>query len=324
MTSFWKGKKVLVTGASGFIGSNAVSLLVELGAIITAITSPQTSEKKIKQNLSLVLDSITLKKADILAFDKCLNITKGQDIVLNFAAMDGGYAFKISHCAEIMRINNQIILNMLEASRQNSIDRFLLMSSIDVYSSECLSPIKESCPLINDDQKFIDGYRWSKYFSEVLAKTYFQEYKLKIAIARCGNVYGPRDNVEKKRIIPTYIDDSIKGNNIYTWRNSSQKRSFLYVTDLLNALFDLVEKYPTCDPINIASKNMISYKKLGELIIDLIGSKNKLIEKNKQPEGLTSKIIDVEKAKKIINFHENVSLKDGLQKTISYLKVIQK
>lgn len=322
MSSFWKGKKVLVTGASGFIGSHAVDLLVKLDARVTAVVSPHTLGEKIKQNLSLSLDKIILKKANILNFSYCLNITKQQDVVLNFAALDGGYTFKTNHCAEIMRTNIQITLNILEASRQNSIDRLLLMSSVDVYSSECISPIKESCVLINDNQNIIDGYRWSKRFSEILAKTYFQEYKLKIAIARCGNAYGPRDSVEKNRIIPTFISESLKGNNIYTWGDSSQKKSFLYVTDLLKALFDLIEKYPICDPVNIASENTISYKKLGELIISLTESKNKVVEKNSQPKGLVNKIINVEKAKRIIDFHENTSLEEGLQKTINYLKLM--
>lgn len=322
MNNFWKGKKVLVTGASGFIGSNAVDLLIKLDARVTAVVSSHTPIKKIKQNLALSLDKITLKKADILDLNQCLKITKGQNIVLNFAAMDGGYTFKISHCAQILRVNSQITLNMLEASKQNSVDRLLIMSSVDVYSSECTSPIKESCSLIND-QKYIDGYQWSKRFSEILAKTYFQEYKLKITIARCGNVYGPRDNVEKNRIIPTFINESLKGNNIYVWGDSSEKRSFLYITDLLKALLDLVEKYPTCDPVNIASENPISNKNLGELVINLIGNKNKIIKKNKQHKGFVNKIIDVQKAKKIIDFHENTSLEDGLLKTANYLKLMQ-
>lgn len=318
MSNFWEGKKVLITGASGFIGSNAVDLLVKLGAHVTAAISPSSPREKIKQNLYASLNKILVRKTDILNLKHCLNITKGQDIVLNFAAIDGGYTFKVSHCAQILRINTQINLNMMEASRQNSIDRFLLMSSVDVYSSECKSPVKESSPLINSDQIPIDGYRWSKRFSEILARTYSQEYKLKIAIARCANVYGPRDSIEKNRIIPTYINESLKGNNIYTWGDSSQKKSFIYITDLLNSLLNLVEKYSACDPVNIAGESIISYRKLGELIIGLIGSKNKVIEKNKQFKGLANKIIDIEKAKRTINFHEEILLKNGLQKTINY------
>ena len=320
MKNFWEGKRVLVTGASGFIGSHVVDALVKMSAFVTAGISYTKPLKKAKRSFSSPLNRILLKRVNLLSINDCLKITKNIDIVLNFAALDGGHSFKEKHSADIMRVNSQIALNMLEASRQNSVERFLLMSSVEVYSSLSPLPLYDSYFSDKSTEKFTNGYIWSKQFSEILAKTYASDYKLKIAIARCGNVYGPRDDINKKRIISTFISNALEGKDILILGNPSSKRSFLYIADLLPALFNLVEKYSNCDPVNIASEQVISYKQLAKLVNNLVGSKSKVIEKNKPSKKSIHRIIDVGKAKKILNFTENVSLVEGVTQTIDYFK----
>lgn len=321
MKNFWKNKKVLVTGGAGFIGSHMTEALVGNGAVVTVVVSPNTSEARIKKNLKDVLHTITIRKADLLSFEDTLQVLKGQDVVLNFAAMDGGKAFKMKHAAEIFRTNTQVGLNILESSLRNNVERVLLISSIEVYPEGTSPPIKEE-DLILSPQATEDGYVWSKRFLEIAAKMYSHEYEMKIAIARLGNIYGPRDYAteEKARVIPVFIGKSLQGEDLIIWGSGETKRSFLHVRDLVQALLDLTENYPTCDPVNIASNNVISISQLAGMVVDACNKKNKVVIDTNKHSISQNKIVDITKAKKVISFNEKVPLVEGLQETARYYK----
>lgn len=319
MINFWKNKKVLVTGAAGFIGSHVCDLLVEKGADIIAVVSNNSNILKIKKNLSVSQKYIKIKKVDLLDFEAVLNATKGADIILNFAGKDGSATFKEDNSSQIYRENTNIVVNILEAARINKIERLLLISSIEIYSSKEKIPFKELDTHYNLDEP-ANGYVWSKRFIEVAAKIYSKQHGLKIAVARPGNVYGPRDYAkEKGRVIPLFINKALKNEDITIWGDGMSKKSFIYVSDLVVALLNLVEHFPTAEPINIAGENITNIKNLAELIIKLTQSKSKLVFLKTNIASL-DRVADVNKAKKMIKFNEKISLGEGLIKTIDYFK----
>ena len=305
MKNFWKGKKVIVTGASGFIGSNAVDALVDKGARVSAIVSKKSNQNRAKSNLSDSLSKIKLVSCDLLNPESCLKVFKNHDYVLNFAAMDGSRAFKAKYSADIFKTNVQIVLNVLEAARINKLDRVLLLSSTEVYE--------------NDKN---DGYIQSKKLSEIAARLYFQEYGMKISVARPGNTYGPHDSAgkEKGRVIPTFISKSLSRKKIEIWGSGRQENSFIYVGDLIRGLLSLVERYPNPDPINFVSSSAISISDLANQIIKLTGTKSGISYVKFEELDIKRRRVSSDRAKRLIGFEEKTEFSEGLKKTIEYIK----
>jgi nucleoside-diphosphate-sugar epimerase len=310
MKNFWKHKKVLVTGGAGFIGSNAVKELAKRHSVVTIAVSKSTSQSELKKIFGGLLKEINICFIDLLSINDCLRITKGMDVVLNFAAMDGGTKFKKEHATEIYKVNTEIVKNVLKAAEQNKVDRVLLMSSIDVYPKGTDAVLNEA----DADTITSKGYVGAKIFSEKLAKKYYDKYGLKIAIARPGNVYGPGDTFSKgrARVIPTFIAKALKGENIEISVNLSRKLAFIHVTDLVAALLNLTGNYANCDPVNILGSEKISLEELAKTIITVVNSNSKIILSKNVVEK-KNPIISVSKARRVIDFKERVGFKNGLK-----------
>lgn len=323
MNNFWKHKKVFVSGGAGFVGSHIVDSLIAKGARVTVSVSPLTSEEKVLSNLKQSRSHVAIKRSNLQNSSECLEITKDQDIILHFAAMDGGSAFKKQYPAVIFRTNMQLTLNMLEAAKQNAVERLLLMSSIEVYPDHMHNPVTEADSCFEKGlHEENDGYAWSKRFSEIAAKMFSKEYNLKIAIVRAGNIYGPRDYASKQkgRVIPTFISQSLHRNKLTIIGDGTMKKSFLYVDDFVRAALNLVEEYPQCEPVNIASSSYITIRDLASLITKLTQNDKKPCFTNSTGQMNVEKIISTDKAQRIIHFTEDISLEEGLLKTIAYYK----
>lgn len=318
MSTFFKNKKIVVTGGAGFIGSHLVEMLVAEGAVVTV---PVHTKQSSLVFLDSIKDKIQLVYGDLNDIQNCLVFTKDKDIVMHLAARVGGVEYNIKHSGSIFRENLTIFMNILEASRLNKVERFLTVSSACVYPRFCTIPTPEEEGFKDKPEQTNEGYGWAKRMEEFLSQAYAKEYGMKIAIARPYNAYGPRDNFdpESSHVIPALIKRVFDGENpLHVWGDGKQTRSFLYVEDFCRGLLMMIEKHPVADPINIGANNEISIKQLIELIVKISGKKIKIDFDTSKPEGQPRRNCDTKKAEKILGFKAQVSLKEGLKKTIEW------
>lgn len=319
MTDFWKGKNVLVTGGSGFIGSFVVERLVDAGTSVTIIA--RSKNDALKNLPPLLVDHIIILEGDLMDASFVDASMAHQEIVFHLASYKKNILFHQKHSADILRINTTLAINVLEAAKKNNIERLLLMSSGIVYGSESQSPNKEEDGLLGEIEVAHYGYGWSKRFSEVLAKAYVLQTGMKIAIARPYNVYGPRDNFDKEsaQVVPAFINRIMDRENPFVmWGDGNQERSFLYVEDLARGLLDLTEKYAVCDPVNFGTNETIALKELALLLMEIEGIDLKLQFDTNKPSGLAKRNCDNSKSFEKIGFQPQYSLKEGLKKTIEW------
>lgn len=319
---FWKGKKVLVTGGAGFIGSYVVEQLVEREAdvLTTVIDNLQSGELR---NLKRVRDRIKFVKADLRNMEECLKICKGKEIVMNLAARVGGIEYNRLHPGTMFRDNILISLNVLDAARQARVERFLVVSSACVYPRNCTIPTPEAEGFKDSPEPTNDGYGWAKRMAEFMGEAYHREFGTKVAIARPYNCYGPRDHfdAETGHVIPALIKKVFDGeDSLIVWGNGEQSRAFLYVEDLARGLTEVTEKYALSDPINIGTDEEIKIKDLVKLILELSGKNPKIYFDTSKPVGQPRRNCNNTKALEKISFRARVNIKDGLRKTIDWYR----
>lgn len=318
MSKFWRKKRVLITGGTGFIGSFVAQRLLTLGSEVSV-----TYISKNLENIYHIRRDLKLIKADLTNIADCRRASKKQDVVLNLASRVAGIQYNVDHPVEMFDDNIKIARNMIEASFKNNVERFLVVSSACVYARNSSTPTPENEGFLDDPEPTNLGYGWAKRVAELLGRFYFQEYNFKVAIARPYNAYGPRDNFDPKisHVIPGIIKRVFDGENpLVVWGSGKQTRSFIYVEDFVRGLIEITEKYPVADPVNIGTKEEISIGKLAELIIKISGKNTTIKFEQTKPDGQPRRVCDVSKAKTEIDFEAKVTLKEGLKKTIEWYK----
>ena len=314
--NFWSGKKVLVTGGGGFVGSHLVERLLKSHSKVRVVGTSKKPKRLID-----VLDKIDYISADLLTFSNCLRAVEDVDIAFHLASVVAGIGFNVSHHADMFRINNLLNYNMLEASRIEGVERYQCTSSTCIYSRESPVPTPETQGFIDDPEPTVFGYGWAKRVAEIQAKLYATDYGMKISIIRPTNIYGPRDNfnIEKSHVIPALISKMYQSDDTVTiWGSGNQTRSFIYVEDAVRAMMEITERYAVADPINIGTEEEVTIRDLANLILKLTGKNLKLIFEKTKPEGQPRKYADITKAKKILNWEPEYNLEEGLRKTIRW------
>ncbi|HCQ92709.1 TPA: GDP-fucose synthetase [Candidatus Beckwithbacteria bacterium] len=317
--NFFKNKLVLVTGGAGFIGSHLVEALVGFGAKVTV----PTLSLKPTPFLSAVKDKINLVTADLKNPAAAQKVVKGQDLIFHLAAHVGGVHYNQINPATLLYENSLPAINVFAAAKSHPPQRLLYVSSACVYPRECSFPTQESEGFLNEPEITNYGYGWGKRIGELFAKTYAQEFKLKVGIVRPYNAYGPRDNFDPKssHVIPALVKRVIDGENpLVVWGDGSATRSFIYIDDIVRGMLLAIEKYPRPDPINLGTKEEISVRDLARLIVKLAGTETKIVFDQAKPSGQPRRNCAAGKAQKLLGFKAETTLNQGLPQVIDYYK----
>jgi GDP-D-mannose 3',5'-epimerase len=311
--------RILVTGAGGFIGHHLVKRLKAEGNWVRG------ADIKAPEYESSAADEFEI--LDLRQYEDCVLATRGGvDHVYNLAADMGGIGYITAYLANISRNNILINVNMLEASRQNGVKRFLFSSSACVYAqSKQLSP--EVTPLVEEDAYPADpepGYGWEKLFAEELCKYYRHDYRLATYAVRFHNVYGPLGTFEGgKEKAPAAISRKVAlardGGEIEIWGDGEQTRSFMYVDDCVEGLLRLMASQHH-DALNLGTDRLVTINQLVDLVSTVADKKLVMRHDLSKPQGVRGRNSDNTRLKQVLGWEPKVSLEAGLEITYKWIE----
>lgn len=324
--SFWEGKKVLVAGGAGFIGSYVVEELVKQNARVLLADNYETGKiTNIPIEVRLSLHR-TFEGFDFTSLDHCLRCSRGVDAIINLAGRTQGIGYSTQHQGEMFFHNSAVQLNMLEAAMRNNVERYLMVSSSCVYPDNASLPTQEG-EARGEPEEDNRGYGWAKWVGEQQTKYYREEYDMNIAICRPFNPYGARyiaRRQEDSHVIPALVSKVLKGDNpLIVWGSGNQTRNFLHASDTARLMLLILENHACGEPVNIGYEQTTSIKHLANLICHISGRKPKIVFDTTKPEGRTHKSADSTLLRMVTdNYQPQVELEDGLLEIIECQRLL--
>lgn len=316
---YWSGKRVVVTGGAGFIGSHVVDRLAgACGHLVVPTRQPGTP-----RNLAHLDGEIELVQGDLRDPEISAAVCRKADVVMMLAAVVGGIEYNNAHHASIFRDNMGVFLATLEAARAADVVRVLVTSSACVYPRDCAIPTPEEDGFVGRPEPTNEGYGWAKRMEEFLAEAYSAEYGMSIALARPYNAYGPRDdfNPSTSHVIPALIRRAFEpGDELVVWGSGLQSRSFLYATDFADGLIRICERAKTAEATNLGADEEITIGEIANLVIRHAGTGKRLVFDTTKPEGQPRRHCDTTRLERDFSFRARIGLDEGLEQAVQYYR----
>jgi nucleoside-diphosphate-sugar epimerase len=314
-------KRIVVTGAGGFIGGHLARKLKDMGHDVRAVDKkPLTQWYQVHKDVdNLVLD-LNIK-------ENCYAALNGYNEVFNLAADMGGMGFIENNKAECM-LSVLINTHLLLAARDLGIDRFFYSSSACVYNGEKQTDpnnpgLKESdaYPALSED-----GYGWEKLFSERMCRHFMEDYGLTTRVARFHNVYGPFGTYDGGRekapaaMCRKVIESELYGKDeINIWGDGEQTRSFMYIDDCVEGILKIMYSNIT-EPINLGSAEMVSINQLVDIVENVASCKLKRTYDPDAPKGVRGRNSENTLIQKYLGWEPTYPLAEGMKKTYKWIK----
>ena len=302
-----KNSRVIVTGGAGFIGSEVVRQLVQMGASVTVVDDLSNGRKS---NLNDIADRITLEVFDIRNCSRMAELMQNTDVVFHLAAL--GVRHSIHSPEENHEVNATGTLGLLIEARRAGVGRFVCISTSEVYGTGYMVPMNEAHPTYP-----MTVYGASKLAGECYARAFYRTYGYPVVIVRPFNTFGPRSHHEgdSGEVIPKMVLRSLAGKPLIIFGDGEQTRDFIYVGDTARGIIQAgLSENTVGETINIGSGEEITINQLAEKVKSALNLPEiPLIHEDQRPGDTLRLYADISKAKDLIGFQPQVSMESALE-----------
>jgi nucleoside-diphosphate-sugar epimerase len=305
----------VITGVAGFIGSHLADKFIKEGFNVIGIDNFLTGNR---ENISSLLknDNFEFIEHDII---NSLEIDKDVDIVLHFACPASPEDY-LEFPIETLKVDSFGTHNTLEISKEKNA-RYIFASTSEIYGDPLIHPQKESYWGNVNSVGLRSVYDESKRFSESLTMAYFRKNKTDIRIVRIFNTYGPRMKLNDGRVVPNFISQALKNEDLTVYGDGTQTRSFCYVDDLIEGIFKIsTTEGLNGEIMNLGNPDEYTIFDFAKIIIQKTGSNSEISFEDLPEDDPKVRCPDISKVQSLIEWEPEIELNEGLQKTIEFLK----
>tara|TARA_B110000483_G_scaffold204262_1_gene247135 strand:- start:993 stop:1916 length:924 start_codon:yes stop_codon:yes gene_type:complete len=306
--------KILVTGGTGFIGNHLCRKLLNDGHYVICLDNNFTG------SMSNIQDMINNPNFEFIRHDITESILLEVEQIYHLACPASPKAYQYN-AIKTIKTNILGTLNALGIAKRVKA-RILITSTSEVYGDPKISPqVEEYWGNVNPIG-IRSCYDEGKRVSETLMMEYYRNHQTEIRIARIFNTYGPKMDKNDGRVVSNFINQCLNNEDITIYGDGSQTRSFCYVDDTVEALIKLMNQEETIGPINIGNPYEMTIKELAIKCLEIIKTKSEIIYQELPSDDPMKRQPNIEKAKKYLDWEPQISLEDGLNKTIKYFKLL--
>jgi dTDP-glucose 4,6-dehydratase len=308
----YRGRRVLVTGADGFIGSHLAEALLDRDYSVIGIDNLLTGDT---DNIAhLVNRDFTFIKHDVTNY---MYVEGPVDFVLHWAspASPIDYLELPIPTLKVGALGTHKALGLAKTKGA----RFVIASTSEVYGDPLEHPQKETYWGNVNPVGPRGVYDEAKRFAEAMTMAYHRYHGVNTKIVRIFNTYGPRMRLNDGRAVPAFMSQALRNEDVTVFGDGSQTRSFTYISDLVDGIIKLMLS-DTNDPVNIGNPREMTIKEIAETIIRMTGSKSTIIYKGLPTDDPKQRRPDITRARTILKWEPKVQLEEGLTKTIEFFK----